>query len=108
MLKDFCLYQAELEDEIPKVYWLHIIESQTLDLTALQLKENLPVLEVDAVESGKFYINLHIVTGRKPSNLRTGDLLSDGTRQATKGSKHNAEEATMGELRTNKWIRYLQ
>jgi hypothetical protein len=34
-----------------------------------------------AMMSGEYYLNLHIVTGRKPLQARAGDLLPDGTRQ---------------------------
>jgi hypothetical protein len=42
------------------------------------------------LESGSYYMNLHIVTGRKPHSPRPGDLLQDGTRQDMTASKYDA------------------
>jgi hypothetical protein len=52
-------------------------------LTSLQIEKAFPISEADrvAMESGKYFLNLHIVTGRKPLQPRPGDMLIDGTRQ---------------------------
>lgn len=52
-------------------------------LISMQLETEFPISEADrvAMESGKYFLNLHIVTGRKPLQPRPGDLLIDGTRQ---------------------------
>ncbi|KAM3080910.1 hypothetical protein ACMFMF_002827 [Clarireedia jacksonii] len=70
-IKDFILYQTELEDSIP------------------QLKENLPPVEADAVESGNYYLTVHIVTARKPPFPRAGDRLTNGSREGMSDEKHD-------------------
>jgi len=87
LLKEFVLYEAGLEDEIPK------------------LSITLPKLEIEKIESGDYYLNLHIVTGRKPQNPRAGDLLLDGSRQEMTQSTYDAM-ARFSTLKGNQWTRY--
>ena len=47
-LKEYVLYQISLEDEVPK------------------LKQELPKPELEAIESGNYHINIHVVNARKP------------------------------------------
>jgi hypothetical protein len=44
------------------------------------LKAELPKVEPNDLFSGEYHLNFHIVTGRKPSTPRTGDLLANGSR----------------------------
>jgi hypothetical protein len=76
-------------------------------LTLLQLKDALPQVEVHEIESGAYYLNLHIVTGRKPQSLRAGDLLPDGSRQEMTEWKYNAM-ARFADSTSNKWTRHLK
>jgi hypothetical protein len=78
-----------------------------LDTDFAQLKKALPEIEFDAIDSGLYYINLHIITGREPQNHRLGDLLPDGTRQEMTDSKYNAMLRFDGE-KTSKWTRHLK
>ncbi|KAH8598104.1 hypothetical protein B0O99DRAFT_54545 [Bisporella sp. PMI_857] len=87
-LRDFVVWQAELEDSIP------------------ELKEVLPSIEVDEISSGKYYVNLYIVTGRKPLEPRAGHLLLDGSRQEMTESKYSAmARAFDGHDKSNHWQR---
>ncbi|KAM0144045.1 hypothetical protein ACHAO1_000324 [Botrytis cinerea] len=70
-LKDFILYQVELENDIP------------------QLRERLLPVEVEEIESGNYYLTLHIVTARKPRCPRAGDLLLNGTREEMTDMKYD-------------------
>jgi hypothetical protein len=101
-LKVFLLYQISLENEVPKVCHpaipLHI-QKLTMD----QLLKELPKVEMVELESGSYYLNLHIVTGRKPAYPRPGDLLGDGTRQDMTASKYDAMARNDAEL---SWKRY--
>ena len=84
LLEELILYQTSLENEVPKVGDLQLVKPET---NVTQLKEGLPEIEIEAIDSGLYYINLHIITGRKPLNHRLGDLLPDGTRQEMTDSK---------------------
>ncbi|PQE22215.1 hypothetical protein CJF32_00004578 [Rutstroemia sp. NJR-2017a WRK4] len=68
-LRDFILYQTELEDSIP------------------QLEQNLPPVELDAVKSGHYYLTVHVVTARKPPFPRAGDQLRNGSREESSDEK---------------------
>ncbi|KAH8683167.1 hypothetical protein BGZ60DRAFT_524506 [Tricladium varicosporioides] len=87
-LKDVILWQLGLEDSIPK------------------LKAELPEVELEEIESGKYHLNLYIVTGRKPPKLRTGDLLSDGLREEMSESKYFAM-ARSTDTRSIQWKRLV-
>jgi hypothetical protein len=63
------------------------------------------VIEKDAIKSGDYYLNLHIVTGRKPCHPRAGDLLLSGSRQEMTASKYEAMARTE-EPRSNQWKRF--
>ncbi|PMD43585.1 hypothetical protein L207DRAFT_300657 [Hyaloscypha variabilis F] len=71
-LKEFLLYQISLENMIPK------------------LRDKLPGVELAELENGSYFLNVHIVTGRKPALPRPGDLLKNGTRQYMTASKYDA------------------
>ncbi|CAG8962129.1 hypothetical protein HYFRA_00005173, partial [Hymenoscyphus fraxineus] len=77
-------YQLDLEDSIPK------------------LRAELPRVEMDEFESGAYYLNLHIVTGRKPQLPRTGDLLKDGERVEMTPSTYDAM-ARMNDTKSPTW-----
>ncbi|TVY76004.1 hypothetical protein LSUE1_G005491 [Lachnellula suecica] len=79
--------EIELEDTIPK------------------LKAELPTPELDAIKSGNYWLNLYLVTGRKPSLPRPGDLLSDGTRQEMTASTYDAM-ARFNDAKTSQWKRF--
>lgn len=63
------------------------------------------MIEVDAIESGDYFLNLHIVTGRKPRLPRAGDLLLNGTRQEMTASKYEAMARTE-DPKSNQWKRF--
>ncbi|ESZ99332.1 hypothetical protein SBOR_0294 [Sclerotinia borealis F-4128] len=70
-LKEFILYQIELENDIP------------------QLRDRFPPVEFEEIESGNYYLTLHIVTARKPRYSRAGDLLIGGTREEMTDVKYD-------------------
>jgi hypothetical protein len=74
-----------------------------------QLLQTLPKLELEALESGTYFLNLHIVTGRKPRQPRLGDLLLDGSRQEMTESMYDAmaRHGNVKEQR-NQWERNLR
>ncbi|KAB8299796.1 hypothetical protein EYC80_000048 [Monilinia laxa] len=87
-LKDFILYQIELENSIS------------------QLREKLLPVEVNEIESGNYFLTLHIVTARKPRCPRAGDLLIDGTREEMTDVKYD-QMARSNELKNQAgWKRY--
>jgi hypothetical protein len=69
-----------------------------------QVKQGLPSLEIDEMNSGNYYINLHIVTGRKPAQPRAGDLLLDGTRQGMIEPRYNGTTSAIEKI-SNSWTR---
>jgi hypothetical protein len=79
-LRDMILYQLELEDSIPKVFIFHPTTQGKPTSDTSQLKAELPVIDLADLYSGEYHLNFHIVTGRKPSTPRTGDLLANGSR----------------------------
>lgn len=81
------------------------LELAQLMLRWKQLAKELPKIEADAIESGFYYFNLHIVTGRKPKYPRPGDLLLDGTRQEMTTSKYDAM-AKLNDAKSNQWKRF--
>ncbi|KAG9237287.1 hypothetical protein BJ875DRAFT_370352 [Amylocarpus encephaloides] len=92
-LQDLLLYQFKLEDSIPK------------------LKSVLPEVEIDEIKSGVYYLNFHIVTGRKPPYPRTGDLLPDGTRYGMTPSTYNAmarQKLNDDTVKNYQWERSVQ
>ena len=56
------------------------------------------------MEDGKFYLNLHIVTGRKPKDPRPGDLLVNGDRKEMTQGVYNAM-ARFQEVKSSQWER---
>lgn len=82
-----------------------LLELAQLMLRWKQLAKELPKIEADAIESGFYYFNLHIVTGRKPKYPRPGDLLLDGTRQEMTTSKYDAM-AKLNDAKSNQWKRF--
>ncbi len=62
-------------------------------------------METAALESGEFFLGLHIVTGRKPKYPRPGDLLLDGTRMEMTHSKYDAM-AKLNDAKSNQWKRF--
>ncbi|KAH7321941.1 hypothetical protein BKA65DRAFT_568848 [Rhexocercosporidium sp. MPI-PUGE-AT-0058] len=87
LLKEFVIYELELENCIPK------------------LCDELPKVEISEIESGAYFMNLHIVTGRKPYDPRPGDLLRDGSRQEMTASKYDAM-ARHHDSKTSQWKRF--
>lgn len=69
-----------------------------------QLCDELPKVEISEIESGAYFMNLHIVTGRKPYDPRPGDLLRDGSRQEMTASKYDAM-ARHHDSKTSQWKR---
>ncbi len=70
-----------------------------------QLRDELPEVEIAELENGSYFLNVHIVTGRKPALPRPGDLLKDGTRQYMTASKYDAMARNDAKL---SWKRYCQ
>jgi hypothetical protein len=70
-----------------------------------QLKQHLPEINPLDLAHGNFYMNLHIVTARKPRFPRTGDLLVDGSRQGMTPLKEHAM-AGRADTRPNQWQRF--
>ena len=68
-----------------------------------KLRDELPKVEMSELESGSYFLNLHVVTGRKPAYPRPGDLLADGTRQDMTASKYDAMARNDAKL---SWKRY--
>lgn len=60
---------------------------------------------MEAIESGAYYLNLHIVTGRKACIPRAGDLLLNGTRQEMTALKYEAMARTEAP-KSNQWKRF--
>lgn len=55
--------------------------------------------------SGEYFLNLHICSGRKPLEVRQGDLLSDGTRKEMSTARYNAMART-NHAASNQWKRF--
>lgn len=64
------------------------------------LAARLPEIELDELHSGNFYLNLHVVTARKPKFPRPGDLLMDGTRQEMTPFKYEKMAERRGATKT--------
>ena len=60
---------------------------------------------MEAIESGDYYLNLHIATGRKAYIPRAGDLLLNGTRQEMTALKYEAMARTEAP-KPNHWKRF--
>jgi hypothetical protein len=71
---------------------------------ASQLATKLLQPNFDEISFGNFYINMHVVSGRKPRDPRPGDMLRDGTRQgmATVPFEILKKADT---LKYNQWVR---
>ncbi|KAF8866037.1 hypothetical protein BDZ45DRAFT_796270 [Acephala macrosclerotiorum] len=87
LIKEYILYQLELENSIPK------------------LLEELSEVELPALETGAYYLNVHIVTGRKPMDLRTGDLMPNGERREMTNSTYDAM-ARFEAIKSSQWKRF--
>jgi hypothetical protein len=70
-----------------------------------QLANSLPQTNFDEISRGNFFINMHIVTGRKPKYPRPGDKLVDGTRQEMTASKYDVMKK-LNEAKSNQWRRF--
>lgn len=68
-----------------------------------QLATNLPKPNFNDISFGNFYINMHIVSGRKPRDPRPGDMLRDGTRQGMTASTYDTMKR-LDDLK-NEWMR---
>lgn len=55
--------------------------------------------DMNDLNFGNFYLNLHIVTARKPKFPRPGDLLMDGTRQEMAQFKYEKMARRTGETK---------
>ncbi|KUJ19771.1 uncharacterized protein LY89DRAFT_731026 [Mollisia scopiformis] len=87
LLKEYILYQLELENCIPK------------------LRDELPEVEVADLEHGKYHLNVHIITGRKPMDLRPGDLMANGERREMTSSTYDAM-AKFDAIKSSQWKRF--
>jgi hypothetical protein len=63
-------------------------------------------VEVDAIESGSYHLNIHVVTGRKPHLPRPGDLLLDGGRQDMTESSYDTI-ARFKAIKVSPWKRQV-
>lgn len=66
----------------------------------------MPTVEVDAIESGDYHLNIHVVTARKPPMSRPGDLLLDGKRQDMTEMSYDAM-ARFKAMKTSPWKRQV-
>jgi hypothetical protein len=71
-----------------------------------QIANSLPQLEIAEMGSGRYFINLHIVTGRKPLQPRPGDLLLDGSRQGMDDPYDDMSRYPL--TRATHWERYAK
>lgn len=82
-LADLTIQEIEIENSIPV------------------LAAELPDINLEDINSGNFYLNLHIVTARKPKFPRPGDLLTDGTRQEMTDVKYEKMAERTGAAKNN-------
>lgn len=80
---------------------------EVLLLTPTKLKAELPKPELDAIESGMYHINIHIVSGRKPQTLRSGDLLLNGERKDMTESSYDTMARNKA-MKTSHWKRCVK
>jgi hypothetical protein len=73
---------------------------------ASQLATKLPRLNFDEISFGNFYINMHVVSGRKPKDPRPGDMLRDGTRQGVTTVPFEILKKADA-LKYNQWMRAI-
>lgn len=67
--------------------------------------QELPKAELDNLLSGGFYINLHLITGRKPDGQRMGDREEDGTRAFMTEAKYDWMARSLVDTKSTKWKR---
>jgi hypothetical protein len=103
-MRDLIFFKHSNEDAIPNASACILCLSQVYT-NHPQLKSELPVIETAAIESGDYYLNFHIVTGRKPQHSRAGDLLLNGSRQEMTASKYETMAARTNDSKTNHWKR---
>jgi hypothetical protein len=70
------------------------------------LAANLPQIDFDQISQGNYFINMHIVTARKPKYPRAGDKLSDGTRQEMTAQKYDAMMKLSDGKSSYQWRRF--
>lgn len=80
-------WQGSLEDSIPV------------------LKSSLPEVDYDELNYANLYVNFHIITARKPSSPRAGDLLKDGTRLEMSPQREFAMKR-LNDATSNQWQRF--
>ena len=85
---------------------LHIPSPFANWLISNQIAEKFGKLEEDALMSGNYFLNLHIVTGRKPLRPRPGDMLLDGTLQGFENPY--ADMSHYPVTRATHWERYAK
>ncbi|RDW89466.1 hypothetical protein BP6252_01498 [Coleophoma cylindrospora] len=87
LMIDYIKYQVGLEDEIPK------------------LKKELPPIEIDLLPSTGFFLNFHIISGRKPTEGRMGDICEDGSREFMTEAKYDSMARFEAEAKSSQWKR---
>jgi hypothetical protein len=97
------LEQVEMEVEIPLVRAHALPASMRL---IFQPKQKLPFVKAEDLAPGKYFLNRHVVTGRKLGMPRTGDLLADGTRQEMTSTRC-AVLARLDYAQSNPWKRFF-
>jgi hypothetical protein len=70
----------------------------------LQLATKLPEIDFDSLNFGNYYINMHVITGRKPKYPRPGDMLVNGTRQGMTPSTYDFMYR-LKSVKSNQWSR---
>jgi hypothetical protein len=75
-------------------------------LTPRQVARKFEKLDDEALTSGNYYLNLHIVTGRKPVAPRPGDMLPNGTRQGFEDPHTDASRPLV--MRATHWERHAK
>lgn len=69
------------------------------------LKANLPAMNLTEISHGNYYINLHVLTARKPKLPKAGDMLMDGMRQEITDMTYDTM-VRMNDSTTNLWKRF--
>jgi hypothetical protein len=107
LLREVLMQQIELENVVPLVSFVAKMKGTPKSLIKYvsQLATQLPTVNTCDLTFGNFFINLHIVTARKPRESRPGDRLMNGTRQEMSKSKCNAM-ARLNNAKSNQWKRF--
>lgn len=82
-----------------------MMEELSIENSIPLLKENMSAINLNEISLGNYYVNLHVLTARKPELPRDGDMLMDGTRQEMRSMKDDTT-VRRSDARTNRWRRF--